>query len=764
MKSQHVLSDRPATSLFTLLLAFAAMGCATRSFEPRFQAPPAPRPSVVISELTQGRPRAERPVAVGLSADPMRLIAWDLQAGKLWEQAVDAKSAPLVAADAVVLQEAQGVVVRDLATGAVRCVLDESAALIGVDGEGDQLIVSMALALPNQPGELALIQGDSVRWRQRLGLPVGVPALFGEYVVVPWATQRLSVLSAADGQELGRYHFKNTVMGHAIVQDGKLYVGQLGLLPVDRELLEQPSLKRVPYAPAKRTLPGQPPLMSDGYVPVPAPDNAVHRLQLSWSVAFGSGAPQGASEASPAPSHAATDVPREPLASVGNLLLLRFYRLVFGLDARSDELRWVRSFEHDVVGAAVLPGGVWLADSSGELRFLDQSGAIRAERALGRELRVLTLRPGPYTPPATFGDTDPSALPALREQLASAAALKDDRIAAARAYAVSMLARFGDAEVTSQLIALCSESDNPEPLRASACSELAGRKSGEGAILEALRRRGSFLEGRSAPPLGPLAQAAAKMQLKAAGPLLASHFEDPATSVRDLVRACEAISALEDRSAAPALERFVRLHHSEPEGSELSEPLAAAMRTLGKLRTPTAKSLLSQVTDDKLTPQKTRDQAKAVLDLLAAPPLEAAPPPPPAAAAAEAAVQKDTRAYELSAELVRGALAPFAQRLSGCFKSTGDKVRSARAQLVIDGEGTLEAVYVLPSALQACAEPILREAHFPATRMGRQRVSHNFTAEPQRRAETEPQPAPAKKPKPASARPQPAAAQPQVAK
>lgn len=756
MKTQHVLRNRPAAPLFTLLLALAAAGCATRSFEPRFQAPPAPRPTVVISELTQRRPRVERPVAVGLSSDPMRLIAWDLQKGKLWEQTVDAKSAPLVAADAVVLQEAQGVVVRDLATGALRCVLDESAALIGVDGEGDQLIVSMALALPNQPGELALIKGDSVRWRQRLGMPVGVAALFGEYVVVPWATQRLSVLSAADGQELGRYHFKNTVMGHALVQDGKLYVGQLGLLPVDRDLLEQPSLKRVPYAPAKRTLPGQPPLMSDGYVPVPAPDNAVHRLQLSWSVASGTRAPQGAGEA------AVGDVPSEPLASAGNLLLLRFYRLVFGLDARSDELRWVRSFEHDLVGAAVLPGGVWLADSSGELRFLDQSGAIRAERALGQELRVLTLRPGPYTPEATVSDSGPNAIPALREQLARAAALKDDRIAAARAYAVNMLARFDDAEVTSQLLALCSESDNPEPLRASACSELAGRKSGGDAILEALRHRGSFLEQRRAPPLGPLAQAAAKMQLKAAGPLLASHVEDPATSARDLVRACEAISALEDRSAAPALERFVRLHHAEPEASELSEPLAAALRTLGKLRVPTTKSLLSQVADDKLTPQRTRDQAKAALDLLDAPPLKPAPQPPTAAEPARPAALVDTRAYELSAELVRGTLAPFAQRLSACFKSTGDKVRSARAQLVVDGEGKLEGVYVLPAALQACAEPILREAHFPATRMGRQRVNHNFSAEPERRAETEP--APAKKPKPASAKPPPTAAKPQAAK
>jgi hypothetical protein len=690
-----------------LACACASAACATRSFEPRFKAPPAPKPSMVIGELTQPRPRTERPVAVGLSADPMRLIAWDLQSGKLWEQPVEAKSAPLVAADAVVLQEARGVVVRDLASGTVRTVIAEQAALIGADGEGDRLVVSMAQDLPNQPGELALIEGDSVRWRQKLGLPVGVPALFGKYVVVPWATQRLSVLSADDGQELGRFHYKNSVIGHALVQGGKLYVGQLGLLPLDRELLEEPSLKRAPYAPTKRTLPGQPPLMADGYVAVPAPDSAVHRLQLSWSMDAQSAEP----------------------ASAANLLLLRFYRLVFGMDARSDEIRWVRSFEHDVVGAAVQPAGVWLADSSGELRFLDDAGTVRAGRALGQELRVLTLRPGAYVPPAELGAAGPNALPALRDQVASAAGLKDDRLAAARAYAVGYLARFSEPEVTAELLGLCAESDNPEPVRASACAELAGRKSGEGAILEALRKRGSYLEERSAPPLGPLAQAAAKMQLKAAAPLLAVHVEDPGTSARDLARACDAIASLAERGAAPALERFVRLHHAEPEGSELAPALAAAMRALAELRIPSAKPLLQQVAADKLTPQSTRNGANAALQLIDAPPPQPAPPPKPASEPAAAPLPvKDTRAYELSAALVQKTLAPFKQRLSGCFEGANANLRNARAQLVIDGEGKLEGIYVLPAALQPCAEPILREARFPATRLGRQRLSHTFEA------------------------------------
>ncbi|HEY2736467.1 MAG TPA: hypothetical protein VGI70_20850, partial [Polyangiales bacterium] len=319
-----------------------------------------------MSELTAPHPRAERPVAVGLTTDPMRLFAWDLKAGLLWEKPVDAKSAPLVAADSVIMQEAAGVVVRDLANGEVRTVIDDRAALIGADGEGDRLVVSMARARPNHPGEIALLEGGKIRWRQELSLPVGVPAVVGRYVVVPWATQRLSVLSVEAGRELGRYPYVNTVMGQALVEQGHLYVGQLGLLPVEAKLLEEPSRKRTPYTPFLRQLPAQPPLLRDGYVPIADPDNASHRLQLSWQMGAQPDAPNSAND----------------------LLMLRFYRLLFALEANSDAIRWVRSFDHDLVGAAVQDGGLWLADSAGQISWLDPAGATHFSVALDQNVRV----------------------------------------------------------------------------------------------------------------------------------------------------------------------------------------------------------------------------------------------------------------------------------------------------------------------------------------------------------------------------------------
>ena len=60
----------------------------------------------------------------------------------------------------------------------------------------------------------------------------------GKRVLVPWATQRLSVLDTDAGAELVRWHMNDTVLGHALVDRGHVYVGQHGLLRLDSRLLQ----------------------------------------------------------------------------------------------------------------------------------------------------------------------------------------------------------------------------------------------------------------------------------------------------------------------------------------------------------------------------------------------------------------------------------------------------------------------------------------------------------------------------------------------
>ncbi len=689
-----------------LLLA----GCGAQSFRPQFKPAAAPTQTVVLADLVHPKPRDERPVVVGLTTDPMRLCAWDLSAGLLWERPVDAKSAPIIAADAVVMQEASGVVVRDLASGEVRAVVDETGSLVGADGLGHAVVVTLAYSTASPRGAVAYVDGSSVRWKEPLNLPVGVPAISGPYVVVPWATQRLTVLAASDGHELARYHYNSTVISHASVDRGRLYVGQLGWLRLTESVLEHPEAKLVAYSPQKRELPGQPPLLRDGYMPITDPDNAYHRLQLSWRI--------GHDEAG-----ATTE---------NDLLWLRFYRLLFALSASEDQIRWVRTFDHDLVGAAIQPGALFVVDSAGMLRLLDTGGATLFSRDLGRSLRVVDIRPGAWLPQSPAAGKQPTELPpaTLREQLNAAAVLDDDRLGAGRAYAVERLATFSEPEVTANLIALCAARKIPQPVQSAACLHLGERSSGATEVVQALRQRASFLEDTAAPSVGPLAQAAAKMQLKQAGPLLISHAEDPSTPTRDLVAVFEALEHLGQRSAVASLERFVRLHHAEPQGSELAPALLAAMHALGALHARAQRATLEDVAADTLTPDAMRDQARAALALLDAP----AVVPKPDAAANKAdeddepdEEQTDPRPYSLTAEVVRKALMPLRPELGKCVQQAqGAGVRSGRVSLVVDAHGSVEGIFVAPATLQACVEPVVRNAKFPATRLGRQRITHVF--------------------------------------
>src|SRR5690349_3206581 len=125
-----------------LSLGLWLVACSPASFQPHFENPVAPTETDVLRKLAAQKPRSEQPVMVAVTEDPTKLIAWDLGRGLMWERPVEPRSAPLIAADAVVIQERQGIVVRDLATGEVRAVIDdEHGKLVGADGHDSRVII-----------------------------------------------------------------------------------------------------------------------------------------------------------------------------------------------------------------------------------------------------------------------------------------------------------------------------------------------------------------------------------------------------------------------------------------------------------------------------------------------------------------------------------------------------------------------------------------------------------------------------------------------
>ena len=692
-----------ASSFAWLLLG----GCASQSFQPTFQTPAHRDLEHIARELATLPPRTEAQVVVAVTTEPTRLLAWRLDAlaaGPLWEHAVDAKSAPLIAGDAVVMQEGKSIVVRDLKTGAVRVKLHEDARLVGADGEGDAVVIAMLHeGESDERGTVAFVRGSSLRWSESLSLSVGVPALARGYVIVPWATQRLSVLDAKDGAELSRWYFNGAVLGHARVEGDGLYVGQLGLLRVRPEMLATNAVDANWVAPVLRPLPGPPPLMLDGNNPVPEPENAYHHVRLDFRV--------GAQD-----------------ALLDDAVYARFYRLLFGLRASADEVRFVHILPRDIVGVAVVSGGVLVGDEAGTLRFVSRDGQARVIAELGRALSVASLRATTWTPPppAPPAATEPAPPPppALPAQLYAAATLDDARLSAGRVYALQQLARTPSAEVTAQLVELCIATSASEAVRRAACERVEARDAGGEAVLLALRN-GQAGSDRT----GALAKAAVHMQLKPAGALLAPQVLDLRTDPRELPVVITALAELGHTPAAASIDRFLRLHHAEPESSELMPALQASTGALGALRAKAHRDTLAFVAADGMTAEPLRLSSQAALAQLDNPPkparaAETAAAPAAAAPVAAAAPAPDPRPRYLSAELVDDTLRPVHAQLVGCLKDAPEAPKSLRIAMVVGAAGEVESAYMLPGTLQACAEELVLPRRFPVTQQGRQNVTH----------------------------------------
>lgn len=687
-----------------ILIALAlccSSACASTSFKPTFKSPERPKPEQIAEELASVPVRKEAAVIVAVATDPTRLVAWDIARGQLWQAEADVKAAPIVAGNYVIAQEGDEVVVRELASGAVRATLDsDEGQLVSADGEGDGAVISLAHAAAEtgEPlGTLVYVKGGSVRWSQDLNLAVGSPAVVRGYVLVPWATHRLSVLDASDGAELARWYFNAAVLGHARVDRGRVYVGQHGMLRVQKELLEAKVDSVTPITPALRTLPAQPPLLLDGYAPRTAPDNAQHRVALEHRIAEDDQLDHG-------------------------MFFARYYRMVFGLAAKEDSVRFATVLDSDAVGAQVVMSGLLVVEASGAVRVIDYEGRSNLIAQLPGNLIAANVRASGIvlaTPAAA-----PAAQPALEAQLLAAANVDDARLAMGRQYAVDQLARSKSREVTGELVALCSDDKAPESVRRGACSHLSERESGGDAVLAILRDA-----DRARPHIGALAKAAAGLQLRAAGALLVPHVLDPRTHAGELPQLIAALGALEHAPAAVAIDRFLRLHHGEPEGSELQPALQAATAALGALRAKAYRGTLDRVQSDALTAEAVRKSASEALIALDTPPAKAAPKVEEKAAAVAAAPAPapapapDPRPRYLSAELIDAALKPVAAKLRSCVGSAGPMAQ-ARVSMTIDGDGRVEKVFVTPSDAQACIEPLVRAQSFPATQKGRQNVAH----------------------------------------
>ena len=652
----------------------------------------------VMARMRSAPPGQEAPVAVGIAGG--KLFAWDLVSGSmLWQKPVQSRTAPYVAGNLVITQEASGVVARHVRTGAeLFGIEDDSLHLVGAAGEAD--LAAIVLSTGGGVGahsRLVVANGGDVDWDQAIDFALGAPAVRAGMVFIPWGNQNVSVVDAGTRAELARLRIADDVVAEAFAAGGDVYVGQSGVFRVTPSITSGTRERAAHFTRGTRELPGRPAFLRNAYEPPPAPGSAVHKIRLEWYPA-GSG---------------------ETLSLADDNLYLVFYKLVFALDPRGEQVRWVYEHPADIVGAAAQPGGLWIACAGGGVGYLDaQSGLPTRAGEMGVNPEVVRFRPATQRP---SGSPEGEALP-LRDQLLAAAQSTDARLVPARIFAVEYLAAMEEPEVTTNLIALCETRDAPEPVRAAACTKLAERAHGGDQILVALERHAAFLEGTTIPPVGALARAATNMQERRAVPSLIAHLRDPATPVTDLPALLAALRALGDRGAAGPIRDFVRLYHAEEPDDHLTTALGTALEALVELQGPVARETLEEIGEDALGIPAVRAKARALLTALDRQPEDEGEGEQTAESGGEGAGDGEAAAPEeelperINASIVRQVLAPVDRDIRVCLGQAEGRPRSARLILRLDGQGTIEQLSITPETVAACVEPLVRSQRFPANR------------------------------------------------
>ena len=707
--------NSPRCGLMVAVLVCSA-GCASTpaAFSARYADNVEEDLTLLVQRVESAPQRNPPAIAVGVGTDS-KVYAYDLVARRvLWQVPARPRFAPELAGSSVVMQEGERIIGLDLKTGVQSFQFDASGMhLVGADGDANGCVVALASGQGTfAKSRVAFISGGTRRWTRELDFPVGVPALVGSVVLVPWSNQYLSGLETATGNEFARLRVRDAVISHALVAGGRVYAGsKSGIAALTREIVAA-NLETGPhYQAPSQELPGRPLFLRDAYAPapLPTPESAQNRIRLTWQPQAGAGT--------------------EIQLAGGNLYLM-FYRFVFALDPKDLALHWVYTHDVDLVGARAQADGVLLGDARGELRYLSaQAGATlwvekNAPPSVDLEL------PGDQS--AVGGAAEGAAVAAdVRQQLAAAAQDMDSRLVPVRLLAVELLSKLEDPAATLDLLALCEDERTTVGIRKAACNALRQRKTGNEHVLAALARHAAFLDGTSAPPVGALAKAAATQHETRATPLLIAHLKDPNTPTPGLAELVRSLGELKDATAAAPLSEFLLLYHADVVDEHLARALELTPSTLVKLQGQAARDVLAKVMADSLSASPVQESARKALAELdeQSKAGEKDPEAEKLGAQRESENAAKPEAPRLPAhitvDVIKKALLPVHDQLQACIKAPKPDIFQVRVVLVVE-DGQVLMVSVVPEQLQSCIEPLIRSQPFPLTQLS-QRESVSYT-------------------------------------
>ena len=527
-------------------------------------------------------------VAVGVS--DTGLAAVTLDGASHWTYSGRPTSAPIIAGPLVIFGEADQIVALDAKSGAKAwSVGSRGMSLRGAanDGTSSALILadthkSLFLGVSAAGGVLGSTESDA---------SFGVPAARGGIAFVPWSNQYVSALEIKNGDESGRL-LARVQVSQALNFGGQLYFGEQGLMRFDEKVRFASTNQANHVGLPKLDLPGKPAWLGSGLVHPSSQANARTKIRIYAAPVAG---------------------PNGELALGAGTFVATYFRVAFGLDAKTGALRWVRSLPVDIVGGAAASSGFVLCGSNGKLWSLDSAGNDAGSLELGPKIQLCTVDAGAQAVP------NGTARGTITEQITQALDGLEPDMAEAERYLVSELSKQEDPLVTKTLIDLSSSPRIPPDLRLETRRLLALRKNGTEYMLTALARHYDFVSGvLLPPPVAPLADALAASGETRAAPLLAKHLNDPANSADDVAHAARALVKLATAAEYEDLRTFFALYRATADDEALVAAVVSCAEALLRIGGSEGRAVVERAAQDPLTQGDVRRALPAVLSAPAA--------------------------------------------------------------------------------------------------------------------------------------------------
>lgn len=483
-----------------------------------------------------------------------RMVAFRVDTGEqLWSVDVNAATQPEILGDVVLTSTRERLLAYDLASGRELWHRDlPDLAYVGATRDGNTICWSAtvgALGGARRVGHVVAMdaRSGSDRWRHEVQGVFGQPAASGGLVFVPWERQNIAILDEETGVELARLRSTDDVVAWAFDHPTGIYYGGRGMYRLTHRSASGTREEATHLRPPLGELPRQPEsIWPDGFLPKPGTRSARGRIRVYFN---------------PAPAEDPDAIHIE-----GETYYFTYYRYVFAYDLEGN-LRWTRILEQDVINAEVMPHGLLAVGEQGQLRLLDRdTGSDRWTHDLAMPLASVALDATGFLPEGESGEARP-----LRQALNEMALDPDNRLVAARSYAVQQLARLEEDEITRDLLDLYQQRSMPGAVKETIREALRARESGAQYLMEALTRRYDYLENTEAPPLEAIVPALLAMEHREAVPSLINHMLDHETPAEVLPEVVRAVVTLGGEEVIPALRNFLVLYHAD---SEFDGPVA----------------------------------------------------------------------------------------------------------------------------------------------------------------------------------------------